>query len=220
MAGYTVLVILLAVLSAPSSANAADDSFELKPVLKFAGGIVSAFMIHEGAHALVAGVTGTSMDWKVGDVNQPIQFTEHSTSISKGFAINSAGLLAQAGCSEFILFNDKIDKNDSFVRGMMLWNLLNPLAYAADYWFIGRTNSINGKTFKGDLSGVEFHSGKRTADIFAATMVTLATFEAYRYVKTQSWAPEWLKDKGEPEHFSLAPLPSGGALLSYTVRFQ
>jgi len=180
---------------------------------------VAAFMIHEGAHALVAGVTGTSTTWTVGDVNQPISFTERSKNHDTGLAINAAGLLAQAGCSEGILFSDKIDKNDSFVRGMMFWNIFNPLAYAVDYWFIGKTNSIHGNAYKGDLSGIEFHSNKTTADIFTGTMVALATFEAYRYVKTQSWAPEWLKDRGEPAHFSLAPLRSGGALLSYTARF-
>lgn len=218
-AGYIGLVMFIVSSFVASLAGAADNSIESHPGLKFAGGIVSAFMIHEGAHALVVGVTGTSTTWKVGDANQPLSFTEHSRNDGTGLAINSAGFLAQTGCAEYILFNDKIDKNDSFIRGMMLWNIVNPITYAIDYWFIHQTNKSDGNTYEGDLKGIEFYSNKKTADIFAGTMVALATFEAYRYVKTQSWAPEWLKSKGEPEHLSLAPLPSGGALLSYTVRF-
>jgi hypothetical protein len=123
------------------------------------------------------------------------------------------------GTSEFILFNDKIDKNGSYVRGVMFWNIVNPLVYAIDYWFIHKTNKLDGNTYMGDLKGIEFYSNKTTADIFTATMVALVSFEAYRFVKTQSWAPEWLKDKGEPEHFNVVPLLSGGALLTYTARW-
>ncbi len=213
------LIICIGTLLVASLARAADNSTEVPPVIKFTGGIVAAFMIHEGAHALIAGVTGTSMDWEIGNVNQPISFTEHSKNDDRGLAVNSAGLLAQAGCSEFILYADKIDKNDSFIRGMMLWNILNPIFYAVDYWFIEKTNKINGNSFQGDLSGVEFHSNKGTADIFAGTLVALAAFQAYRYAKTQSWAPEWLKNMEELEHLSFTPLPSGGALLAYTFRF-
>lgn len=201
------------------TANAADDSIDFLPVLKFAGGMVSSFVIHEGAHALVAGLTGTSMDWKIGDVNQPINFTEYSKNKTNGFAINSAGLLVQMGASEFILFNDKIDKNDSFIRGMIFWNIVNPLMYAVDYWFIHKTNTSNGNAYMGDLKGIEFYSNRQTAEVFTGTMVALVAFEAYRYAKTQSWAPEWLKDTGNLEHLSFAPLPSGGALLSYTSKF-
>lgn len=218
-AKYVGLIILILSSLLVNSANAADDSIVFIPVLKFVGGIVSSFAIHEGAHALVAVATGTSTDWRGGDVNQPIQFTEHSTSNSKGWAINSAGLLAQMGSSEFILLNDKIDKNDSYVRGMMSWNILNPLFYAVDYWLINKTNKVNGNSYTGDLQGIEIHSNHTTANIFTGTMVALVGFETYRFVKTQSWAPEWLKDKGEFEHFSLAPLPSGGAFLCYTIRF-
>jgi len=204
---------------ATNLAIAADDSFEFQAALKFAGGIVSAAMIHEGAHALVAAGTGTSMSWRVGDATQPLVFTERSKNDVTGLAINSAGLLAQAGVSEVILCNDKIDKNDNYIRGMMLWNIVHPVVYAIDYWFVHNTNQFHGNTYKGDLQGIEFYGNKKSADIFAGTMVAIAAFEAYRYVKTQSWAPEWLTGKGKPEHLSLVPLPSGGAFLSYTLQF-
>ncbi|MBN1473818.1 MAG: hypothetical protein JW914_04320 [Syntrophaceae bacterium] len=218
-ARYIGLVILIVSLLIVSSARADDNSIKATSVVKFAGGIVSAYFIHEAAHALVAGATGTSMNWKGGDITQPIQFTEHTSNHTKGFAINSAGLLAQMATSEFILLNDKIDKNDSYVRGIMLINILNPLVYAADYWLIKKTNRSDGNSYTGDLKGIEFHSNKTTADIFTGTMVALVTFEAYRFVKTQSWAPKWLRNDGEPEHFNLVPLSSGGAFLTYTMTF-
>jgi hypothetical protein len=218
-AGHIGLIIFIVSLLVARLASAEDNPFEFRPILKFTGGIVSAFLIHEGAHALVAGVTGTPTTWKFGDLNQPVAIIEHSKNAGNGWAINSAGLLAQAGCSEFILFNDKIDKNDSFVRGMMFWNIVNPINYAIDYWLIHKTNKIEGNKYDGDISGIEFYSDKKSADIFAGTMLAITTFQAYRYIKTQSWAPQWLKDKGEPEHFNLVPLPAGGALLSFTISF-
>ena len=153
-AGYIGFILFIVSTGMISLASASDDSSEFLPFLKFAGGIVSGFIIHEGAHALVAGVTGTTTTWKVGDANQPLAFIEHSKNNDTGLAINAAGLLAQAGSSEFILFNDKIDKNDSFIRGMMFWNIINPIAYAIDYWFINHTNKSNGNTYTGDLKGI------------------------------------------------------------------
>lgn len=216
---YIGLIILIVSLFIVSAARADDNSIKVTSVVKFAGGMASSYLIHEAAHALVAGATGTSMDWKGGDINQPLQYKENASNHTKGFAINSAGLLAQIATSEIILLSDKIDKNDSYVRGMMLMNILNPLFYAADYWLIKKTNRSDGDTYTGDLKGIEFHSNKTTADIFTGTMVALVTFEAYRFVKTQSWAPKWLKNDGEPENFNLVPLSSGGAFLTYTTTF-
>ena len=201
-----------------NGAHARDDSFEYGSIAKFGGGIISGFLIHEGAHVAVARLTGTSMEWRRGDINQPITFEEHSASDNKGLAINAAGLLVQTGSGEFILRYDKIDKNDSYVRGIMFWNVVNPLLYTIDYWFIHNTNKSENGTYAGDISGVEHYANKRTADVFAATMAAVAVFQGYRYVKTQSWAPDWLKGKPS-ENISLMPLPSGGALLSYTISY-
>jgi hypothetical protein len=213
-------VIICAILLVQAKwASAADDNpVTYKSVLKFGGGVVSAFLIHEGAHALVGVVTGTKMDWKAGDVNQPITFTEYSSSKEKGLAINSSGLLAQAACAEIILQYDKIDKNDSYVRGMMLWNILNPIMYTIDYWVIRKTNSSVGNGYSGDLQGVEHYSSKGTADVFAGTMLAIAAFQGYRFVRTQSWAPEWIKGQAF-DNVGLTPLPSGGAFLSYSFDF-
>lgn len=213
-----IVVIGIIFIVQPKWANADDDSITYKSILKFGGGIVSAFLIHEGGHAVVGVLTGTKMDWRAGDVTQPIDFTEFSTSKERGWLINSAGLLTQAAGAEFILQYDKIDKNDSFVRGMMLWNILNPLMYALDYWVIHKTNTIDNNGYTGDLAGLEFYSSKRTADVFAGTMVAIAAFQGYRFARTQSWAPEWMKSSYS-NNLALMPLPSGGAILSFSFEF-
>jgi hypothetical protein len=109
-------------------------------MLKYSAGFFSAFMIHEGAHLVAAEATGTDLDWELGNYNQPLAYTEEADSDADGLIINSAGLVTQALGSEIILQVDRIDKNDDFVRGMMYWNILNPIFYALDYWFIHVTN--------------------------------------------------------------------------------
>ncbi len=147
---FSVLILSMATAGC---ASAAENGIGFGSVLKFAAGITTAFMIHEGAHAAVAELTGTELDWKIGDMNQPLEFTEYSDSDDKGLAINSAGLISQAVGAEIILHSEKIHKNDAFVRGMMAWNILNPISYAIDYWFIHRTNKKKGNTYRGDIRG-------------------------------------------------------------------
>ena len=200
----------------PSYVSASGDGLPLG-ALKFSAGIVSAFLIHEGAHALVATVTNTDMHWEAGTLNQPIAFTENANSDAKGWAVNSAGLISQAAGAEIILQVDRIDKNDAFVRGMMTWDILNPILYSLDYWVFHSTNKINGNNYQGDLAGIEHYSNKATADGFALSMSAIAVFQGYRFLKTQSWAPDWLKDNSR--NMSLAPLPSGGFVIGYKFEF-
>ena len=87
-------------------------------------------MIHEGAHYLAGEMTGTDLDWELGNYNQPLSFTEHAKNDTDGVIVNSAVLVSQAIGSEIILQVDRINKNDNFVRGMMIWNILNPIFYA------------------------------------------------------------------------------------------
>jgi len=201
----------------PSYAGAGEDGITFSAALKFSAGIASAYLIHEGSHALVGGLTNTDMNWRIGTLNQPVLFTENADSNWKGFAINSAGLLSQVAGSEIILQVDKIDKNDAFVRGMMTCNILNPIFYSLDYWIFHSTNKMNGNSYQGDLAGIEHYSNKATADGFALSMSAIAIFQGYRFLKTQSWAPEWLKDNSHS--MSLAPLPSGGFIIGYKFDF-
>ena len=168
-------------------------------------------------HALVGWITNTDMDWRRGDINQPMQFTEDADSDAKGAAINAAGLITQAIGGEVILRVDKIDKNDPFMRGMMAWNILNPILYAMDYWFFHKTNSNDGDSYRGDLAGVERYTSTPTAHGFALCMAGIAAFQANRFLQTQSWAPDWLKTKSH--HVNFRPLPSGGMAATYSIPF-
>ena len=215
---YTInLAALIAIVLNVTCAIAGDEGITRGSVLKFCAGIVAAYATHEGSHALVAGVTGTDLDWEIGTYNQPVGFTENADSDSKGVAVHSAGLIGQAIESEIILQADKIDKNDAFVRGMMAWNIVNPIIYALDYWFIRVSNQKNGNSYQGDIEGVEHYSNESTANGFALSMVAIAAFQGYRFLKTQSWAPDWVK--GEKHTVNLAPLPSGGVLMTYKFAF-
>ena len=186
-------------------------------MMKYSAGIFSAFMIHEGAHLVAAKATGTDMDWELGNYNQPLAYTEETDNDTDGLIINSSGLVTQALASEIILRVDSIDKNDDFVRGMMHWNILNPIFYALDYWFINITNKQTGDSYQGDIQGIEHYSDEKTANMFAASLVAVAGIQGYRFLKTQDWAPDWLKD--EAQNLNFAPVNSGGLSFSYTINF-
>lgn len=194
-----------------------DFSDRMVSVLKYSAGIISGFMIHEGAHLLAGEITGTDMDWEPGNYNQPLAFTEKADSDTDGWIVNSAGLAAQAIGAEIILQVDSIDKNDDYVRGLMHWNIINPIFYALDYWFIHKTNSQSGDRYQGDIQGIEHYSDERTANIFAASMVAIAGIQGYRFLKTQDWAADWFKD--ETHSLNFAPTTSGGIAFTYTINF-
>ncbi len=210
-------IILLAFLLLPTPAFSGDNDLTFVSVLKFSAGIAGGALIHEGSHALVATVTGTHLTWEAGTYNQPIGFTENASSKSKGVALYSAGFVAQALGAELILQGDKIDKNDAFVRGMMTWDLVNPILYSLDYWFFHVSNKSNGNKYQGDLNGIEHYSSKTTADVTAVSFSALALYQGYRFLKTQNWAPDWLK--GETHRISFQPLRSGGFILGYNYSF-
>jgi hypothetical protein len=214
---YSSVVIIIILVLSSSGIAAAEEEITYTATAKFLAGLASAALIHEGAHALVAGVTGTHMSWKWGTYNQPIGFTERAASDSKGVALYSSGLLSQALTSEIILDVDRIDKNGAFVRGVMAWNIVNPILYALDYWVIHSSNKEEGNTYQGDMKGIEHYSRTSTANVFAAGMVAIAAFQGYRFLKTQTWAPDWLKS--DVHNVAMAPQPGGGFVVSYEHRF-
>lgn len=197
--------------------SAEQDGMNYCSILKFCSGILTAFSIHELSHAVVAELTNTKIHWEAGTYNQPIGFIEYADSDLKGFSLNSAGLLSQVIGSEIILYKDGINKNDPFVQGFMTWNILNPIMYSLDYWFLHITNKEKDNTYQGDLEGIEHYSNEATAHGFAFSMTGLAIFQGYRFLKTQSWAPDWLKS--ESHNMSFEPKSSGGYLLKYKVHF-
>jgi hypothetical protein len=194
-----------------------DAHISSRSFFMFSAGIVTAFSIHEAAHATVAEFTGTDLDWEMGNYNQPIAFTGHVDSDSDGLALYSAGLISQVVGSEIILQSKGVDKNKAFIRGMMAWNIINPIMYSLDYWFIRRSNQRHGNRFQGDIEGVEYYSNKRTANGFALSMVGTAVFQGYRFLKTQTWAPDWVQCKAYD--LSFGPQPFGGAGLKLSFYF-
>ncbi len=215
---YIITLIVVIIISCKMTpASASEDGVTRNSALKFYAGIAVAFSIHEGAHGLVAELTDTDMNWEIGNYNQPFAFTENASSDGKGAAINSAGLLSQAIGGEIILRDDRIDKNDYFIRGMMAWNILNPISYALDYWFFHNTNQQNGNFYQGDIEGVEYYTNERTASGFALSMAAIAAFQGYRFLKTQTWVPEWLK--GESHSVNFVSLTSGGVVMAYKFVF-
>jgi hypothetical protein len=159
---------------------------------KFTAGVISAYALHETGHAVAAGITDTKLDWGRGTYNQPMGFTEFAENDSAGRLVHASGLTTQLIVSEVILQSESIDKNDNFVRGMMAWNVLNPIIYAMDYWFIRNTNIEEDNYYQGDIEGFEHYSSEGAANLFAGAAAALAAFQGYRYLKTQAWAPGWV----------------------------
>ena len=211
------LSVLLALMVKPIYAQAEENVLTAGSVMKYGTGIVTSMLVHEGAHALVGGLTGTHLSWETGTYNQPIGFTDHANSDAKGVAIYSAGLISQAVSGEIILDVDKINKNDAFVRGMMTWNILNPILYSLDYWLFHVSNKKNGSKYQGDLTGIEHYSNTSAANGFALSMSAIAVFQGYRFLKTQTWAPDWLKSNFN--NVGVSPIPSGGFMLSFKYAF-
>jgi hypothetical protein len=187
--------------------HAADSSSTALSVFKFTSGVIAAYAIHETGHFLVAEATGTDLNWKVGSYNQPLGYTESGTSDTKGVAVNSAGLTSQIAGSEVVLQCDSIDKNNDFVRGMLAWNIVNPIIYSLDYWFIRRTNRDERNKYRGDIEGIEYYSNRHTANMFAFSITAIAAFQGWRFLKTQTWAPEWVQEETHALNFA----PAGGA---------
>jgi hypothetical protein len=212
--GMIASIFLLALPCPPAFG---EDASPIGSVLKFTGGVVSAFMIHEASHALVAGAMGERLSWEWGNYNQPIGFTESGLSDEQGVALYSAGLVSQIAGSEIILRTEKIDKNGFYIRGMMTWNILNPIFYSLDYWFIHKSNKKNGNSYQGDLQGIEHYSNETVANAFAFSFSAVALWQGYRFLQSQTWAPDWMKT--EIHRVSFLPLASGGVFMKYRLDF-
>lgn len=211
------LFLLLALFILPTSVRADEPEPAAMAGLKFATGIISAYALHETGHALAASLTDTHIEWGVGSYNQPLGFTERAENDTNGKILHSAGLVTQLVTSEIILQSDSIDKNDSFVRGMMAWNIVNPIVYVLDYWVFHRTNQRHGDRYQGDIQGFEHYSSEKEANLFAATVAALTVYQGYRYVKTQTWAPDWMTH--DRVRFTCQPASGAGVQLMMHIDF-
>jgi len=196
-----IIVILIIIILSITNVYA----FDFKSSLKFTGGMAASYMIHEAGHYFAAGVTDTDIETRWFEGNQIVLLYMEPESDGDGLYITSAGLIAQAMCSEVIL-DTKVNKENSFIQGMMFWNVLNPIMYAADYWWIKRTNKIEDNQFQGDLAGIEYYSDKKTANIFAGTMILLAAWHGYRFYSKKDLM------------FNIIPIKHGVGL-NFTLKF-
>jgi hypothetical protein len=201
----------------PAHAHGGSEEPRTLTVLKFATGILSAYALHETGHALAASLTDTDLEWGVGTYNQPLGFTERAQHNGDGMLVHASGLLVQVASSEVILQSDSIDKNDSFVRGMMFWNIVNPIVYSLDYWIFKRTNKEDDNHYQGDLKGLEHYSNQPTANGYATVMTGLAIYQGYRFLKLQKWAPDWITSSSARLNFQ--PAGSNGAALTVRIDF-
>lgn len=188
-----VWILAFSLWSAPATAETGQQENIVLSAAKFGAGVISAYALHEVGHAVAAFVTDTDIEWGLGTYNQPLGFTENADSDSAGRLLHASGLVTQLAVSEIVLQADSIDNNDTFVRGMMFWNIFNPIVYAMDYWFIRRTNKETDTTYQGDIEGFENYSNDTSANIFAASVSIIAAYQGYRYIKTQSWSPTWMQ---------------------------
>lgn len=194
--GTRILILLLtSCFSIFTSASAKEANENQFSYLKFTGGLLTAYAVHEAAHIIAGAATNTNMSWAPGTYNQPIGFNERAESNERGLIINASGLLAQTAASETILRMDGIDKNSDFIRGVMTWNILNPIIYALDYWLIGKSNIEKGESYQGDLKGTEHYADEPTANAYAAAIAAITLSQTARYIKTQEWAKKWMKSE-------------------------
>ena len=103
-------VVISALMINPGFAKAAEDELTFRSITKFAAGVASSALMHEASHAVVAGLTGTPLNWEAGNYGQPLAFTANPDTNAKGWAIHSAGLITQAVGTEIILRVDKTIK--------------------------------------------------------------------------------------------------------------
>lgn len=181
------------------------------PILNFAAGMATAYAIHETGHLVAGKLTHTDMHFKSFENGQFISFDMQPNSDSDGLWVATAGLNAQLLCSEAILRSRSLDRHDPFVRGMMTWNVINPVLYSLDYWFLRKWNQTGDGYDRGDIQCVEHYSNKRDADLFALSVSLLALYDGYRFLKPQNY-----NDKCR---FYLSALPEGGVELGWRIEF-
>lgn len=200
-------LVVIAVMLISSSSPAYAGTFA--EIVKFAGGVTTALLIHEGGHAAAAALTGTDLDWHIDKTGMHCSKRE-PVHDDTGLAISAAGLITQAIAGELILRSD-VDKDDNFWRGMMFWNIWRPIHYALDYWIFHDTNKIGDWGYQGDIAGIEYCSSKSIANGFSVAICAIAASQGYRFIKTQSWAPAWIRES--PVEVAAYPVRSGGGLV-------
>jgi hypothetical protein len=71
--------------------------------------------------------------------------------------------------------------------------------------------------YQGDIQWIEFYSNESKANTFGICMLAAAAFQGYRFIKTQSWASDWMTNEAYSLNFNLPP--EGGFLFTFNVKF-
>lgn len=175
-------IALILMVMASGFARAGDLSDRMLDAAGFIGGAAVAYGIHEGGHIVAARITGTRLTWETCTDNQLFEYIPpYDISKGDGIALYSAGIIAQEISSEVILRAHV--RHTPLVRGIMAWNVANPIAYATSFWF------LNGH---GDLDGIRDCAGRKTANLVAAGMVAVAVWQGVRFFGEETWAPTWM----------------------------
>jgi hypothetical protein len=215
-----LIAILINALTKGAHANEIVGVQNLEPLreplpvgntLNFAAGMATAYLIHESGHIIAGRLTHTDMHFHSFENGQLLSFDMHPESDSDGLWVSTAGLNAQLICSEAILRSRTVDRHDPFVRGMMTWNVINPVLYSLDYWFLHKWNKTENGHFQGDLQCVEYYSDKHDANLFALSVSLLALYDGYRFLKPPNLDSKY--------RFNLSALPGGGAFFSRKIEF-
>jgi hypothetical protein len=181
-------VILMAILLCSCAAG--------QRAAKIATGVAAAYGIHEAGHVVAARVTDTPINW------DSMEYTITPKDNNGGAIVCAAGLTAQAASSEIII---RKNYRGDFAAGMMLWNVINPILYASDYWIdFGYPKDQYG----GDIRSIEAYSNHTTSNLFSIAIAGLAAFDAYRY---------WLGNN-KPVGAMIIPARNGAGLV-YSRKF-
>jgi hypothetical protein len=138
-----------------------------------AGAAISIFGIHESGHVLATLATGHNLrdvSYGVGSIDVK------GVDVGSGddHVIKMAGFGAQALATEIILNTPKIPKNNPIIAGILIANVLHPLAYAL------RAEAGSARDFDG-------YANKRHRRIAEAIVAGYSLFSAARIYKNDEF---------------------------------
>lgn len=95
-----------------------------KKTAGFGGGLIAGCVFHEGGHQVAAWYEDVNISWSGTNWSYDRDIKDREQAV-----IGSAGLLVDAIGQNIILGVDAIPKDNSFVLGVLAWEILNPITY-------------------------------------------------------------------------------------------
>src|SRR3989344_1091232 len=171
---FFVVLFSSCLLITATSARAIELNEAVKESSLFFAGYTMGFINHELGHQLMASAKGIDMQWDV----QRNFFHSTWRANKKDQSVSLAGFGAQILSTEAIL-NSGINKKNSFIFGLLFFNIQNSLAYVVQ-------NELDSSHRKGDFVDIK---EKRAVE---AILVSHALFTAYRMHKNKDF-PVWIE---------------------------